>query len=142
MDKNGKKDFRGWIKIKEKVDSTGIIRSIKEGDVWWSSVGENVGTEICGKGKTFVRPVLVFRKLNDTSFWAIPLTSKAHRGSWYKAFEFNGKKQVAVLSQIRNMSVSRLYRKTGELTKGDYAKIFKAFLHLLCNKKIHPNLKD
>ena len=100
MDIYGKKDFRGWFKIKKSIHYGGATRSVKEGELWWSSVGENVGVEICGKGKTFTRPVIVFKKIGSKSFWAIPLTSKQHSGSWYVPFEFNGRKEVAVLAQV------------------------------------------
>ena len=135
MDKIGKKNFKQWMGVKEKIDADAVIRHIKEGDIWWSSIGENVGSEICGKGNAYTRPVLVFRKLNGNSFWAIPLTSKKHGGSWYAQIDFNGKKQTAIVSQIQIMSVSRLWRKMGELTNGDYEKVSRKFLKLLLNSK-------
>lgn len=138
MDKLGNKNFSEWMRVKKRIDKENKIRTIKEGDVWWSSVGENVGNEICGKGNEYVRPVLVFRKLNRTTFWAIPLTSKMHKGTWYAHFEFNHKTQVAVVSQIRNMSVARLKRKVGQLSKGDYEKIFSAFEGLVYTKRTKP----
>ena len=42
MDKNGKKDFRGWIRIKEKIHGDEKLRITREGEVWWCAVGENV----------------------------------------------------------------------------------------------------
>ena len=56
---NDEKDFRGWIEVKENVHCAGVFRDIKEGEVWWCSVGENVGVEINGKHSLFLRPVLV-----------------------------------------------------------------------------------
>ncbi|MBQ9484697.1 hypothetical protein IJU85_01160 [Candidatus Saccharibacteria bacterium] len=90
-----------------------------------------MGTEICGKGKTFSRPVVIFKKLDKYSFWAIPLTSKAHEGSWYKAFDFDGRNEVAVISQIEYMSVFRLYRKMGQISNLDYQRIHDSFLNLI-----------
>ena len=117
MDKFGNKNFRGWIKVKEKLHYNGQPRNIKNGEVWWGSVGENVGVEICGKGKTYTRPVIVFKKLNNRSFWA------------------------AALSQIHCMSTSRLHRRMGELSQSDYEIIFDAFLKLLMeDKKMRPRL--
>lgn len=143
MDKLGIKNFKGWMIIKEKIDLAARKRSVKEGDVWWSSIGENVGAEICGKGEAYTRPVLVLRKLDKYTFWAVPLTSKEHKGSWYVPFELNGRLQVAVVSQIQNMSVSRLRRRMGQLTNGDYSKVFKAFLGLLlAGQKIRPSHED
>jgi len=131
MDKTGKKDFGGWMKIKEKIHYGGKIRSIKEGEVWWGSVGENVGVEICGKGRTYTRPVIVFKKLNRYSFWAIPLTSKEHIGSWYASFDFQGNVETATLAQIQCMSVSRLHRKIGQLSVKDFELVYESFVKLV-----------
>ena len=131
MDKTSKRDFKAWMPVKERLHYYGKHPTITEGEAWWASVGENVGSEICGKGKGYMRPVIIFKKLNTVSFLAIPLTSKQHEGSWYAHFELNNKKQVAVVSQIECMSVLRLHRKMGELTKGDFQIIKRAFNKLV-----------
>lgn len=143
MNKNGKKNFKGWIKIKEALHLRGRLCDIKEGEVWWSSVGENVGVEICGKGKSYTRPVVVLRKIGRYSFWAVPLTSKQHKGSWYVSFEFQGNKETAVISQIQCMSVSRLHRRMGQLSVSDYELVYEGFLNFAAkrqNKKCAPEL--
>ena len=61
---------------------------------------------------------------------AIPLTSQEHIGSWYVPFEFNKKRQVAVLCQARVLSSSRLYQKMGEISKSDLKLIEAAFKKL------------
>lgn len=119
MDKSGKKDFSGWIEIKKKIHEDGKVRNIREGEVWWCAIGENVGSEICGKGKTFARPVLIIKKLSQLNFIGIPLTSKKHKGSWYVEFEFKKKVQIAVVAQVENVSVYRLYGKMGEVPNSD-----------------------
>ncbi|MBR3414963.1 type II toxin-antitoxin system PemK/MazF family toxin [Candidatus Saccharibacteria bacterium] len=53
----------------------------------------------------------------------IPLTSKNKTGSWYVSFDFQGRQQTAVLSQIRTFSISRLSSRMGKLDKKDTAKI-------------------
>ena len=64
MNKFGKKDFSGWIVLKEKLHKTRRRpRTVSEGDIWWCTVGENVGVEINGKGHLFARPVLVLTKI-------------------------------------------------------------------------------
>ena len=131
MDKVGKKDFDGWIMVKKEVHNSERTHNFKKGEIWWSSVGENVGSEICGKGKTFSRPVIIFRKLDKYSFWAIPLTLKPHKGSWYVPFEFDSRKETAVISQVEYMSVYRLYRKMGQLSNLDYQRIYEGFRELL-----------
>ena len=59
------KDFISWLSIKTKID--GLKHSpplFNEGEIWWCSIGENVGMEISGKGSYFRRPVLIIRKLD------------------------------------------------------------------------------
>lgn len=131
MDKNGKKDFNGWIVIKKKLHNDKKIRLMREGEIWWCGIGENVGSEICGKGKTFARPVLIVRKLGRYNFIGVPLTSKSHSGSWYVNFEFQGKKQIAVVAQVENISVYRLYSKIGRVPNSDLESVRGGLIDLL-----------
>lgn len=123
MDTNDTKDFTGWIKLKENIHKIGRIRSFREGEIWWAAMGENVGIEINGKNDVFSRPVLVFRKFGPEGFLGIPLSSQIHNGIWYSNFSHNGIAECALLSQIRVLSVSRLYKRIGKVTKEDYEKI-------------------
>ena len=59
-------------------------------------MGENVGIEINGKGKRFLRPVLILKKLSKNGFLGVPLTSQEHKGNWYANFIFLDKKQFAM----------------------------------------------
>ncbi|MBR3236566.1 type II toxin-antitoxin system PemK/MazF family toxin [Candidatus Saccharibacteria bacterium] len=122
-----KKDFDGWIKVKSNVHFSGRIPDIKDGEVWWCAVGENVGIEINGKSNVFSRPVLIFKKLSRFGFLGVPLTSKKHVGSWYVQFEYHGKLQYASLAQIRIFSVSRLYEKVGMIPDSDLRKVREGF---------------
>ena len=124
------KRFSEWITLKERLHSVGRIRTTHEGEVWWAAIGENVGVEINGKNESFTRPVLVFRKLSRLNFLAVPLTSQAHSGTWYVPFVFKERRQYAVLSQIRVLSVSRLNKRMGTLSKADYSLIRKGFAKL------------
>ena len=124
------KDFDGWIKVKEELHIEGIFRSIKEGEIWWCSVGENIGVEINGKRELFLRPVLVMKKLSRFGFMAIPLTSKKHEGPWYVEFIFKNKEQYANLSQARMLSVYRLCRKMGTVPQSDLELIKEGFRKL------------
>lgn len=131
MDKYGNKDFKGWIKLKEKIHYRKTTRTINEGEVWWCKIGENVGDEICGKGKDFLRPVVIIKKLTKANFIGIPLTSKRHVGSWYVNFEFDHKNECAVVAQVENISSYRLHYKIGELPESDLDKILSGLHNLL-----------
>lgn len=124
------KRFPEWLELKEKLHKAGKLPKIKEGDIWWCSVGENVGVEINGKSEFFSRPVLVLKKLSRFGFMGIPLTSQPHEGSWYVSFMFQGKKSVATLVQARVMSTSRLHSRMGEADESDMKKIKDGFYKL------------
>ncbi len=113
------KRFDEWIGVKSHIHFNGRIRNIKDGDIWWCAMGENVGVEINGKNNEFSRPILVMKKMNRFGFMGIPLTSQKHEGSWYVSFEFKGKEQIAALAQARTVSVFRLYKKMGSVPNSD-----------------------
>ncbi len=125
-----KKYFKNWIGVKSNLHYAGICRTVKEGEIWWCAVGENVGVEINGKNKEFSRPVLVLKKLSKYGFMGVPLTSQEHIGSWYVDFIFQDKKQVAVLAQARVISVFRLYKKMGTVPNSDLELVREGFKRL------------
>ena len=48
---------------------------VSEGDIWWASVGENVGSEINGKSDLFSRPVVIYKKLAHGFYSVVPTTT-------------------------------------------------------------------
>ena len=123
------------MEVKVKLHNKKSLRSFNEGDVWWCGIGENIGSEICGKGKDFLRPVLVINKLSKYNFIGIPLSSKNHTGTWYVEFEFQNKKQYAVVAQIENISVNRLHHKMGRASWSDLDEVIAGAIKLLSSKK-------
>lgn len=126
------KHFKEWIIVKENIHGLGREVRIREGEIWWCSMGENVGIEINGKQKFFMRPVLVLKKLSKFGFMGIPLTSQPHDGSWYVPFVFKDKRQIAVLCQARVLSVYRLHRKMGVIPDSDLTLVRTGFRKLYC----------
>lgn len=115
MDKM-KKDFDKWNERKKKiadrnVDNPKVI--FRDREVWWCSVGVNVGIEQDGKGRNFERPVLILRKFNKHIFLGIPLTTKQKNLNLPFYFKLKGAKteSIAILSQIRLFSSKRLLRR-------------------------------
>ena len=53
------KDFYAWNEKKICLDQSKKYRHPREQEIWWCSIGLNVGTEIYGKGEDFARPVLI-----------------------------------------------------------------------------------
>lgn len=106
--------------VKENIHNFGRLAAIKEGEIWWCAMGENVDVEINGKNEVFSRPVLIYKKLSRFGFLGIPLTTQKHEGDWYVSFVFKDKTSIAVLSQVRTFSVLRLYRRMGTIPESDF----------------------
>ena len=120
-----------WNEEKYRIDAAAGIPVVKEGTIWWCSMGENVGVEINGKSERFTRPVLIYKKLSRQCLWVIPLSTQVKTGSWYVAFDFHSRRQVAVLSQIRAISAERLRQKMGTLDDHDFSAIKAAMRQLI-----------
>jgi mRNA interferase MazF len=115
------KDFAGWSTLKQHLDGTDKIPSFKEREIWWCSVGVNIGFEIFGKGQIYTRPVLVVRKFSRSTFLGIPFTSKHKEKPRCHPVHFGGRDSVALLEQLRAFDSKRLVRKMGTLTDEQFA---------------------
>jgi UDP-N-acetylbacillosamine transaminase len=68
--------YDNWNEKKKSIAKDVKKIFFKEGEIWWVTLGLNVGEETYGKGDNFRRPVLIFRKLTGSSCVVLPLTSK------------------------------------------------------------------
>ena len=105
-----KKDFDEWNKLKKNIDARNPIY-VSEREIWFCSVGLNVGSEQSGKHKLFERPVLVIKTVTSNTFIGAPLTSNKKNGSWY--VEIQSTSSSAIISQIKLFDTRRLARKIG-----------------------------
>ena len=130
------KRFLEWMQLKEKLHG-GIAKPplFKDGEVWWCSIGENVGSEINGKSRLFSRPVLVFKKLSSGTFLGIPTSSQNRKGSWYVSITLHETASVVILSQVRVLDYKRLSTKIGELSAHDFKQVRQGFKKLFLAEK-------
>src|SRR5437773_11349079 len=70
------KDFPGWHRQKEQLHAQRHTPTFQEREIWWCSVGVNIGHEMDGKNQFYHRPVLIVRTLNPHIFFGVPLTTK------------------------------------------------------------------
>lgn len=125
------KRFLIWIRLKEKLHNNKRRPPlISEGDIWWVSLGENVGQEINGKSFLFSRPMLVFKKLSRETFLGIPTTSQSRAGSWYVPITYGEYTVTVILSQVRVLDARRLSTKLGQLDEADFEKVKTGFAGL------------
>ena len=128
-----KKDFRKWHDKKTRIDELPQRPFFHVREIWFSYVGANVGVEQNGSEEEFLRPVVILRKFNNESFWAIPLT-KAKKTDRMHNFAFTflpGIESAANLSQLRLIDARRLSRKIGEISESDFAELAKRLKALL-----------
>lgn len=123
------KKFLEWIKLKERLDEKKILPPlINEGDIWWTSLGENIGWEINGKSDDFTRPVIILKKLAHGFYFCIPTTTKAKTGSWYIPYRHQSIDAAACLHQARSIDFRRLHSKLGRLDDCDFLRIKCGFI--------------
>jgi len=125
------KDFNKWNKIKEVLEKRKPI-FCNTREIWWCSVGSNIGTENSGKNDLFERPVLILRVYNINSVVVVPLTSNSKNDTFHFQLKHQGKDSWAILSQARTVSTKRLQRKlAGRIEKREYKKLMHTLFVLL-----------
>src|SRR3989344_4164318 len=125
------KDFQKWHKAKKELDKNLSRLFFHEREVWWCSIGLNIGFEQDGRGKDFARPILIFKKFNNEVFWAIPLSTKIKKGKFYIQIDLgDGVLRVAIISQLRLVDAKRLIDKIATLPSNNYETIQKAVINL------------
>ena len=125
------KRFLEWIGLKEKLHNmVAEPPLVKERDLWWIIFGENIGSEIHGKGKLFSRPGLVLKKLSRGFFLVAPTTSQKKGGTWYVPIRQEGTEMFVCLHQIRTIDYRRLSSRLGQVDGDDFKTVTEAFWKL------------
>jgi mRNA-degrading endonuclease toxin of MazEF toxin-antitoxin module len=115
--------FHDWCIVKQSLHQTKNAPFFQNREIWFCHIGCNVGYEQDGKGREWLRPVLVVKKFNTHTFLGIPMTSKVKKGRHYFYFPFDDREVTAILSQIRLIDSKRLKRKIGEVDKATFRQI-------------------
>ena len=127
-------EFDSWNEIKKTIESGRGVpdRFPKEGEVWISTFGKNIGFEQNGSGDNFSRPVLILKKFNNHMFWVVSLSTKQKSFDFYFNYtDPNDQKVSAILAQMKLMSVKRFKRKLYEIPNELFAEMkqkIKSFL--------------
>ncbi|NCT55019.1 type II toxin-antitoxin system PemK/MazF family toxin [Candidatus Falkowbacteria bacterium] len=118
---NLKKDIEllNWSKIKIKINNlNNYPKFFKEREIWWASLGSNIGDEEDGKNRNFERPILILKIFNKELIIGIPLTSRVGNNAFY----YNLKKPnrgALIFSQLRALSSKRLIRRMAKISKAE-----------------------
>lgn len=119
------KDFDSWNSLKKNIDERKNTPFANKRDIWWCSLGVNVGTEEDGKNELFERPVLVLRVLNKNTIRIAPLTSKNKNDDHNFPISYNDREGSVIMSQIKTVNTKRLSRKLTRLDKSQFEKVMK-----------------
>ena len=126
------KKFNEWNKLKIQLDRNHNLPTFQEREIWWCSIGLNIGHEQDGKNNLYNRPVLVVRKFNKKVFWGVPLTTKIKKNNrYYIQITFHHRPQCAIISQMRLWDGKRLTNKMGQLPEKQFENIRSSIKNLL-----------
>src|SRR5262249_38516740 len=101
------KDFDTWNERKKKLHNEKKNVFFHEREIWWCSLGLNIGYEQDGANELFERPVLVVKKFNRDVLWVLPLTRTDKKNCYYFPISVGEESSVVILSQLRLISSKR-----------------------------------
>lgn len=110
-----KKDFTRWFALKTKIENESVPPIFHVRDIWWCALGANIGVEQDGKNELHERPILVLRKYNNDSLFALPMTKKKKTGAFCCSFTQSGVESFVLMSQARSISSKRLLKRMNRL---------------------------
>ncbi|MBI5005426.1 MAG: type II toxin-antitoxin system PemK/MazF family toxin [Candidatus Lloydbacteria bacterium] len=126
------KNFDVWNDRKKNIHKNGLGKLYSAREVWWCSLGINIGFEQDGTGKDNERPVLVMKGFSRQVCLIIPLTTSTKKNPYHVAIgEVDGKNAFAIISQIRLVDTKRLINKIGFIDKDLFDKIRKTVKDML-----------
>jgi mRNA-degrading endonuclease toxin of MazEF toxin-antitoxin module len=126
------KNFDKWNEIKKDIHLKNESKLYHAREIWWCSLGVNVGFEQDGDGKEYQRPVLVFKGFSANTCLIFPLTTSAEKHKMRISIgTVDGKEASIILSQPRIIDTKRLVEKVEFLDKEIFEIIRKAVKELL-----------
>lgn len=131
MDKATLQKFGKWNELKKDLHDKSTRPYFKIREVWWASVGQNIGDEQYGKNEFFERPVLILTRFYSTLALVIPISSKLKEGNYYHSLNAEKVKGILILSQARVIDAKRLLRRIETINIDEYNKILNKYKKLI-----------
>ena len=110
------KNFDAWNEKKKIIHERKPPTRIQSGDVWWCSIGVNVGHEEDGKNEWLERPVCIIRRFGSELVWIVPTTTQHHEGPYYVHALIGKRENWIMITHVHLLSTRRLYRKVGSIS--------------------------
>ncbi len=123
--------FDVWNNLKKKLHAKSKPAFCNTREVWWCSIGMNIGTELYGKNELFERPILVLQVFNKETIQVVPLTTKQKFDKYHSKIVFKNIESYATFTHIKTISTKRLSRKMGRISKSQFEKIISDYRNLL-----------
>ena len=126
------KNFDVWNNKKKIIHNQPAGPFCHERELWWCTLGLNIGFEQDGSNVEYRRPVLILKGLSKETCFVIPLTTSANIHKFRPSIGIvEGKEACALLSQIRVIDTKRLVNKIGYLDKEIFSNIRKTIKEML-----------
>jgi mRNA interferase MazF len=119
------KDFDSWNQLKKKLQQKNKRIFFHEREIWWCSLGLNLGDEEDGKNYYFERPVLVLRRFNSRIALVLPLSSQIKYNRYYHIHSYEKLLVSVLLSQIKVVSTKRFSRFVRKISASEFELIRK-----------------
>ncbi len=121
------KPFAQWNKTKIALNDFGGYKRYHARDIWWCTLGINIGFEQDGTGKEYQRPVVILKGFSKQVCLIIPLTTSQKSNPYHIHLGIvDGKDASAIISQLRLIDTKRLVNKIGVVDKPLFETIKKA----------------
>ncbi len=126
------KDFDSWNIQKKTLHLTGENKFYHPREIWWCSLGVNVGFEQDGTGKVYERPILILRGFSKHVCLMVPLTTSQKKNPYHIPIGIvDGKEAFVITSQIRLIDTKRFINKIGVVDQKIFENIRKTIKDLL-----------
>ena len=126
------KEFDTWNTLKKKIHKReGHERYFHDREVWWCSLGINIGVEQDGTNNYFVRPVVILRRYSKDMALIAPLTRTKKDSRFYHVLGTHplvGSR--VVLSQLRTISSRRLRKRMARIPEKEFTVLQKKIVAL------------
>ena len=125
------KDFDKWNILKKKVEDTPVEIFANKREIWWSHLGVNIGSEVCGKNNPFERPVLVLKVFSRNLILVAPLTTKMKDTPNHIEVRVGENISYLMVEHTKTISTKRLSRKISRINNATFDEIYKKYKNLL-----------
>ena len=127
-----KKDFDNWNTKKKDINNNSLNRFYHPREIWWCSLGVNIGFEQDGTNEQYQRPILIIKAFSSHVCLIVPLTTSKKKNPYHVSVGIvGGKEAFAIISQIRLVDTKRFTDRLSIVDKQIFDKIRNAIRDLI-----------